>query len=78
MKIVQFPEKNTVYNPTILGEDPTPAHVSADGTQVTVCWSMNWKERWAFLWGNGCLWLRFRTMGRGIPPHRVTTGGFPG
>lgn len=41
----EFKEQTVIFGKDQPQYLPLPAHVSADGMEVTSCWRMNWKER---------------------------------
>lgn len=45
MKPIEFAEQNVVFAKDQPEYIPLPAHVSADGVEVTSCWGMSLRER---------------------------------
>ena len=69
MKIVSFPECNTVYATHQPEYMPLPAHKAEDGT-VTGCWRLSFKERIkVLLIGN--IFIQIMTFNKPLQPHRI-------
>lgn len=70
MKLIQFPEVNSIvakHQPEYL---PAPAHVADDG-RLTLCWKLTWRERLTLLF-RGLIWHQVLTFKTPLQPQRLT------
>lgn len=69
---VEFEHQNTVFAKDQPEYLPLPAFRSVDGSEVTACWGMTWRERIrVFLTGR--VYVTLLTFGKPLTPSIVST-----
>ncbi len=72
MKPIEFKQQTVVFAKDQPEYLPLPAHRSADGNEITSCWSMSWRERTRVL-VTGRVYLTLLTFGAPLQPQIVST-----
>lgn len=72
MNPIEFAEQNVVFAKDQPEYMPLPARRSADGSEVTSCWGMSWRERLRVLL-TGRVYLTLLTFGAPLQPQIVST-----
>ena len=72
MNPIEFAEQTTTFAKGQPEYSPLPAHITADGMQVTSCWHMSWRERIRALW-TGRVYLTLLTFGQPLQPQKIQT-----
>lgn len=73
MKLINFPEQNTVIAKNQPEYNPLPAHRFTNDSQgrIACCWQLTWRERLFVLW-SGKLWHQILTFGQPLQPQLLT------
>ena len=72
MNPIEFAEQTTTFAKDQPEYSPLPAHITADGMEVTSCWRMSWRERFRVLW-TGRVYLTLLTFGQPLQPQKIQT-----
>lgn len=72
MQPIEFKEQNCVFAKDQPEYLPLPSHRSEDGSEVTSCWGLSWRERLCLVF-TGRVYLTLLTFGAPLQPQIVST-----
>ena len=72
MKLIEFPEQNTVFAESQSEYFPLPAYRFNDTQgRIACCWELNWRDRISILFG-GKIWHQILTFNKLLQPQLLT------
>lgn len=72
MRLIDFPEQNTVFAKDQPEYKPLPAHrVDGPEGRIICCWSLTWRERLRVLF-SGSIWHQVLTFNQPLQPQLLS------